>query len=690
MPDLKTQLCSVTVFGMTSRLMLVVSCIVLVLFQVQPIYSQVLPVEDARVGEPKTLNTKWAFPHVSSAKAWKARAAAIRLQAKVSCGLYPMPERTPLKPIINGRIEHDKYTVENVSIQTLPGYFLYGNLYRPRLKDNKKVPGILNPHGHWTEGRLVDRKEGSVAARCINFAEQGMVAFAYDMFGYNDTKQAGPHREYATDLASQLWGINLMGLQTWNSIRALDFLETLPEIDRTRLACTGGSGGGTQTFMLGLVDDRLAAQAPCVMVSHSMQGGCLCENAPGLRVQFSNMEVSAAVAPRPQMLVAATGDWTKTTLEIEGPGIRSAYRVLGASAHLDYVLHDFGHNYNQSSRESVYGFFQKWFYTDESKLDVSESDYTKEPDNKLLFLAQAKEPESAVSRDELLEYLKSRTRAELLSIKPMNKKSLKKFQKIMRPAWERSLQIQIGPSKLLIEKLGQTTSGGVMVSRYALGLDGLGNRVPVIQLSSGKDTKNWAVVVHPKGKGSLFDLDGAPVGLAKALLEEGIGVVAPDLFLTGELSNPVFASKRKLSQGYFTVYNRTDLQERLSDLVAVTRYTRNLGDKVILAGVGRAGLWVQSASPLADAIIADCAQFSVDDKSMVASDLFFPGFYRLGGFEGMGLVAGALPKFLHNTGSNFSVRHMADVYESVGLEDILHVTDSIASDDDLARWAGSL
>ena len=137
MPDLKTQLCSVTVFGMTSRLMLVVSCIVLVLFQVQPIYSQVLPVEDARVGEPKTLNTKWAFPHVSSAKAWKARAAAIRLQSKVSCGLYPMPERTPLTPIINGRIEHDKYTVENVSIQTLPGYFLYGNLYRPRLKDNK-------------------------------------------------------------------------------------------------------------------------------------------------------------------------------------------------------------------------------------------------------------------------------------------------------------------------------------------------------------------------------------------------------------------------------------------------------------------------------------------------------------------------------------------------------------------------
>ncbi len=151
-----------------------------------------------------------------------------------------------------------------------------------------------------------------------------------------------------------------MGLQTWNSIRALDFLASLPDADTRRLACTGESGGGTQTFMLGSVEDRLAAQAPVVMVSHTMQGGCQCENAPGLRVEYSNMEIAAAAATRPQILVAATGDWTKDTPTVEGPSIARIYELFNARDRFHYVRFDFGHNYNQTSREAVYAWFGKW------------------------------------------------------------------------------------------------------------------------------------------------------------------------------------------------------------------------------------------------------------------------------------------------------------------------------------------
>ena len=196
-----------------------------------------LPDEDQRIGEPRTLNTRWAFPRVENANAWKKRAIEIRTQALVSCGLWPMPEKTPLQARVFDRIDRGDYSVEKVHIQTLPGWFLCGNLFRPRSQGNGPFPGVLSPHGHWGEGRLVDEERGSISARCINFAKQGMIAFAYDMFGYNDTTQAGPHREFATSLESQLWGINLMGLQTWNSIRALDFLESTPEVDRSRLAC---------------------------------------------------------------------------------------------------------------------------------------------------------------------------------------------------------------------------------------------------------------------------------------------------------------------------------------------------------------------------------------------------------------------------------------------------------------------
>ena len=257
----------------------------------------------------KDLNTPREFPKIASREEWQARAKEIRAQVLVSCGLWPMPEKTPLQAQVFGKIERDGYSVEKVYFQPLPGFYLAGNLYRPLGRGKGPFPAILNPHGHWNEGRLADNKDGSVAARCINFARQGMIAFSYDMVGYNDTffpedagvpadKQYVRHRQFATNQVNLLWNISLMGLQTWDSIRALDFLESLPDVDRKRLACTGASGGGTQTFMLGAVDDRLAAQAPVVMVSHTMQGGCLCENAPGLRVEYSNMEIAAAAAPR--------------------------------------------------------------------------------------------------------------------------------------------------------------------------------------------------------------------------------------------------------------------------------------------------------------------------------------------------------------------------------------------------------
>jgi len=250
-----------------------------------------LPATDQRGAKVKTLDTRRTFPEISSRAQWETRAREIREHVLVSCGLWPMPEKTPLHAKVFDRVERDGYTIEKVHFQPLPGFYLAGNLYRPLGKGAGPFPAILNPHGHWRKGRLEDQALGSIAARCINFAKQGMVAFSYDMVGYNDTSQV-PHT-FANDPTNLLWNISLMGLQTWNSIRALDFLESLPDVDKKRLACTGESGGGTQTFMLGAIDPRMAVQAPIVMVSHSMQGGCLCENAPGLRLDYSNMEIAA-------------------------------------------------------------------------------------------------------------------------------------------------------------------------------------------------------------------------------------------------------------------------------------------------------------------------------------------------------------------------------------------------------------
>src|SRR4051812_29245358 len=176
-------------------------------------------------GSIRDLNTPRDFPTITSREQWQQRAHAIREQILVSCGLWPMPQKTAIKPHIFGKIERDGYSVEKVYIQTFPGFYLAGNLYRPLGHGNGPFPGVLNPHGHWKEGRFTDTKDGSVAARCISFARQGMVAFSYDMVGFNDTHFADVptnkpsydvHRSFGAAKTDQLWNISLMGLQTWN------------------------------------------------------------------------------------------------------------------------------------------------------------------------------------------------------------------------------------------------------------------------------------------------------------------------------------------------------------------------------------------------------------------------------------------------------------------------------------------
>ena len=176
-------------------------------------------------------------------------------------------------------IKHPDYVVSKVYFESLPGFFVTGNLYRP-IGDGP-FPAVLSPHGHWANGRLENTAINSGPGRAIGLARQGFVVFTHDMIGYNDSRQLthtfGGRRE-------NLWGLSLGGLQLWNSIRALDFLETLPYVRRDGFGVTGESGGGTQTFLLAAVDERVAVAAPVNMISLHMQGGCLCENLPGLRL----------------------------------------------------------------------------------------------------------------------------------------------------------------------------------------------------------------------------------------------------------------------------------------------------------------------------------------------------------------------------------------------------------------------
>ncbi|HEY1173545.1 MAG TPA: dienelactone hydrolase family protein [Verrucomicrobiae bacterium] len=627
--------------------------------------SAQLAEKDQRYQAPKTLNTLRTFIDVKSRADWQKESAEIRTHILVSCGLYPLPPKTPLNAKVTDSREMDGYILEKVSIETYPGFFLAGNLFRPLNQGKGPFPAVLNPHGHWTQGRLADEELGSIQARCITQARMGMVAFAYDMVGYCDTMQfstakgdMGKHRVYGMKPEDQLWGISMMGLQLWNSIRVVDFLSALPDVDPKRIGCTGESGGGTQTFMLTAVDDRVKVSAPCVMVSHSMQGGCTCENAPGLRVDYSNMEIAASAAPRPQLLVAATGDWTKKTMEVEGPAVESVYKLLSADKSIRYVIFDYPHNYNLTSRQAVYPWLGQHLLKKPDTNSYIEKPYQKLGTNDLLLWAEGKGPTNALSYVNFLEELREIAKTTLANYAG-GKSGV--YQKAYEPVWKHSLQLDLCDTKDIVSEEGHAPGLG---KKMLIGRSGEGDRVPVLVFTPHtKASGKVAVLASPNGPRNLADTQGRPSGLAAALLQRGFTVVIPELFQTGGLYQRDLAEKRNYFTNFFTTYNRTDAQERAQDLVTTIAYARSLGKKVTLCGLDRAGLWAMMAAPAADAVVLDAQSFnSQNEHLLLADDLFSPNLQRLGGLDGIIALAAPNPVLIHNTGGQFNTKTTELVY----------------------------
>lgn len=651
-----------------------------------------VPDRDRRAERIVDLNTPRQFPAVLSVVEWRERAQDIRCQALFSCGLWPMPPKGPLNTVISGRMDRDGYSIEKVRIETYPGLVLAGNLYRPLGKGTGPFPAVLNPHGHWQKGRLNDTTEASIPARCANFAQQGMIAFSYDMVGYNDTLLVPDHDSFPNEPELQLWNISLMGLQTWNSIRALDFVVSLPGVDVKRIGCTGASGGGTQTFMLACVDERVSVSAPVVMVSHSMQGGCLCENAPGLRVEYSNMEIAASAATRPQILVAATGDWTKTTPTLEGPAISNIYRMLGKPHQFAYFCFSSDHNYNQTSREAVYAWFARWLIQHDNPDSVKELPYTQESDSNLRIWPDGRLPDRTVDVREFIRSLKTMYDKQWQSLQPRNPQALREFRDRNKPAWKSLVQLRWPEQRSLwMDAASEQVVEDNRVKRFHFGVWGVDNRLPASLLSPLRNPRATLVVlVDPTGQQAFIGQDGRPMGLARAFLEQRYQVLLLDVFQTGGFHLAQAGPTRNYWTNYYTTYNRTDIQHRVQDLVAACQLARLhlQARRVILCGHGAAGMWAVLAAPAAHAVIADGAQLDVsNDFVLLDSDLFLPGIRRLGGFEGVASLAAPNPLYLHNLHARFGKRWIEDVYGAGRAQAVLRCSSSPSDTRQIIAWA---
>jgi len=280
---------------------------------------------------------------------WEKRVKIIKEGIIQGLELNNMPDIDgDFNPIIRDTRRMDGYIVENIAIESFPGFYITGNLYRPE-NDGLKYAAVLSPHGHWSDPDDYGRFREDMQRRCAVLARMGAIVFAYDMVGYGESNQV------THDIPIALL------LQTWNSIRILDYLLSREDVDAERIGMTGASGGATQTFILTAIDDRIKVTVPAIQVSAHFFGGCVCESGmpihKSIHHQTNNVEIAALCAPRPMLLLSNGSDYTRNTPRIEYPYIQKVYALYNAehkieNVHFPSEVHDYGF----SKRAPAYNF----------------------------------------------------------------------------------------------------------------------------------------------------------------------------------------------------------------------------------------------------------------------------------------------------------------------------------------------
>ncbi len=571
--------------------------------------------DDRRLEPLKDLDGYFPFTPPTSEAAWAKRAERVRRRILVAQGLWPMPTKSPLHAVIHGRVEREEYTVEKVYFESAPAFFVTGNLYRPKHATGK-VPAVLFTHGHWKDARLSETSDTELRneiatgqerfedggksrfqSMCAQLARMGCVVWQWDMLGDSDSQQIssalnhGFAKQRPEMNTTENWGLfspqadahlqSTMGLQTWNSIRSLDFVLELPEVDSSRIAVTGASGGGTQTIMISAIDPRVTLSFPAVMVSTAMQGGCTCENADLLRVGTGNVEFAALFAPKPLGMTCAD-DWTKE-MSVKGfPELKQLYQLLGAP---DNVMlsrgEQFPHNYNAVSRSAFYTWLNRHFHLGQTE-PVIERDYQRLTRAELtVWDAQHPAPPAAEPDFErgLLRMWHEDTEKQLAELAD---KDPDQYRAVLRAGWDIVLDGGLDEAGDAAWEMKQKEDKGDWIQMAGLLRNTTRHEeLPAVFCYPKQWNGQTVIWLTADGKAGLFAADGLPKPEVKKLVDSGATVLGLDLLYQGEFlaEGQTFTQtprvKNEREAGAYTFgYNPAVFVHRVHDVLTAVKYIR--------------------------------------------------------------------------------------------------------------------
>ncbi|HEX29686.1 TPA: hypothetical protein ENG04_06360 [Candidatus Poribacteria bacterium] len=472
------------------------------------------------------------FVRVKTKEDWDRHREKLRSYLLLSLGELP-DERTSLEPRILGEIRRDGYLIRKLIFQSRPNLFVTANLYLP-IDLHAPAPAILSVHGHFNGAKT----NPIVQTRNIALAKRGYVVLCLDSIGSGERAYRGI-TYHGVQLGAQVFpaGMTLQGMQVWDNMRAIDYLQSLDEVDPERIGCTGASGGGNQTYYLAALDERIKVAVPvCGVGSYEgyLDGPCcVCEMIPGVMRYAEQADILSLIAPRPLLIVSAVHDQAshfrfKDVVEKTFPKVKEIYELLGAGDRIELYPVESEHGYNREMRQAMYAWFDRWLKGIQHP-DPSEPKITPEEPKMLLCLDDQGMPPNAESLPSLA-YKTAKINISKIGPPPNGSIWLRQRELMRDQIIHEVFRGFPRRSRLNVRLVDRVSFEGYVLEKMTYNSEG-GVIIPVLLLIPKRRRKPRPLVVqiHHEGKEAAFRS-----GLPEKLVENGHIVMLLDQRGVGE------------------------------------------------------------------------------------------------------------------------------------------------------------